>query len=101
MALSREGRTHWSKTVNEHVDAIAHGGDDIDVVFYGDSITEGWVGTSYGFLNGRKEDNPQVFESLFTLEGGGRYKGLPLGISGDTVSSYFSNFIAAYYFLHF
>ena len=43
------------------------------------------MGTSYGFLNGRKEFNYQVFQSLFTLEGGGNYKGLALGISGDTV----------------
>ena len=60
--------------------------EDLDVVFYGDSITEGWMGTSYGFSNGRKEKNLQVFESFFTLEGGGKYKGLALGISGDRVS---------------
>ena len=88
--------------MNEHVDSIAQVSDDIDVVFYGDSITEGWMGTSYGFLNGRKEDNLPVFKSLFTLEGGGRYKGLMLGISGDTVSALFSKLgFSKYYSQHF
>ena len=50
-------------------------GKNIQVIFYGDSITQGWM----------KSDNVQVFNSLFTREGGGEYEGLALGIPGDGV----------------
>ncbi len=83
----REAHRHWLKTVQENKDAIASSeAEDVDVVFYGDSITEGWKGTSYGFDNGRKENNPEVFKALFSVKDGGKYNGLPLGISGDRVS---------------
>jgi len=81
---SREGRRHWSKASHENVDNAKDRKKEIDVVFFGDSITEGWKGTSYGFEVGRKKDNPAEYESLFTLDGGGKYEGLVLGISGDT-----------------
>ena len=84
---SREGRRHWSKASHENVDNAKDRKKEIDVVFFGDSITEGWKGTSYGFEEGRKKDNPAEYESLFTLDGGGKYEGLVLGISGDTVSN--------------
>jgi hypothetical protein len=65
-----------------------------DVVFLGDSITEGWRGTSYGIPVERKQDNLEVFQSLF--RGGGTERsgdnslsGLALGISGDRVCSLF------------
>jgi len=79
----REGQRHWLKTVHENKDAVSTIKDGADVIFYGDSITEGWKGTSYGFPNGRKEDNYAVFKSLFTSEGGGKFDGIPMGISGD------------------
>jgi hypothetical protein len=44
------------------------------------------MGTSFGFPNGRKEKNEEVFKSLFTLDGGGKHNGVTLGISGDLVS---------------
>eukprot|EP00554_Chaetoceros_debilis_P001095 CAMPEP_0194087714 /NCGR_PEP_ID=MMETSP0149-20130528/26263_1 /TAXON_ID=122233 /ORGANISM="Chaetoceros debilis, Strain MM31A-1" /LENGTH=379 /DNA_ID=CAMNT_0038771171 /DNA_START=176 /DNA_END=1312 /DNA_ORIENTATION=- len=80
----REGKLHWLKAVQENKDAASSSEhEDADVVFYGDSITEGWKGTSYGFPNGRKDNNLAVYNSLFSLEDGGKYKGLTLGISGD------------------
>jgi hypothetical protein len=83
----RFGKRHWLKTSHENKDAIHNTNSDVDVVFYGDSITEGWKGTSLGFPNGRKQKNLAVFENLFTMKGGAKYIGLPLGISGDRVSS--------------
>ena len=100
------GQRHWLKAAHFNTEAAASAASapgEIDVVFYGDSITEGWRGTSFGFPVGRKQTIPAVFSSLFTLDGGGKYEGLPLGISGDTVSCqtlycivlslFFSNFI--------
>lgn len=81
---SREGQRHWSKATNENMDRAKDIKSIVDVVFIGDSITEGWKGTSYGFEVGRKRDNIAEYESLFTLDGGGKYEGLVLGISGDT-----------------
>lgn len=82
----RQGRRHWLKTSHENKDKAAET-EDLDVVFYGDSITEGWMGTSFGFPNGRKEKNEEVFKSLFTLDGGGKHNGVTLGISGDLTTS--------------
>jgi len=89
VALDRQGRRHWLKASHENKDKALAINNDVDVVFYGDSITEGWMGTSFGFPNGRKEQNEEVFNSLFTLENGGKYKGIALGISGDLVSAVF------------
>jgi len=90
VGLAREGRRHWMKTAHENKDKVLDIREDLDVVFYGDSITEGWMGTSFGFPNGRKDKNEQVFNSLFSLDHGGKYKGLALGISGDLVSKQYS-----------
>lgn len=78
---------HWSKKTNENKEAAERAaGTDVDVLFLGDSITEGWLGLSMGFPNGRKSENLKVFQSLFSVEEGGEFEGLALGISGDTVS---------------
>ena len=81
----RQGRRHWLKTSRENSDSVSSVKDDIDVIFYGDSITEGWKGTSYGFANGRKSENLAVFESLFSTTKGGKFDAIPMGISGDRV----------------
>jgi len=66
-----------------------------DVVFYGDSITEGWKGTSYGIPKEQKLANYKVFESLFGgEESQSKLSGLALGISGDRVRT-LSNDIAS------
>lgn len=62
----------------------------LDVVFYGDSITEGWRGTQFGHPRDRVEGAEKVFESFFSKGSGGDFDGLALGISGDTVSTYTS-----------
>jgi hypothetical protein len=58
----------------------------LDVVFYGDSITEGWLGTSLGQPRLYREKNKLIFNTLFTLDGGGKYNAMALGMSGDLVS---------------
>jgi len=84
---SREGQIHWLKASHENADNAKDRKNEIDVVFFGDSITEGWKGTSLGLeLKGMKDKNAE-YESLFTLDGGGKYEGLVLGIGGDTVSN--------------
>ena len=59
--------------------------DSVDVVFLGDSITEGWRGTSLGKYVEYKEPNVKVFNSLFHVDQGADFQGLPLGIAGDKV----------------
>jgi len=83
IGVGRRGQRHWLKTSTENRDSVISIKDGVDVVFYGDSITEGWKGTSYGFANGRKDNNYAVFKSQFTLDGGGKFEGIPMGISGD------------------
>jgi len=85
MPIGKSGHRHWSFAANRNADAASSATEDVDVVFLGDSITEGWLGTSHGFENGRKQQNPAVFRSLFNHDDGGKYEGLALGISGDTV----------------
>lgn len=56
---------------------------DVDVVFLGDSITEGWMGTAWGRKNAKVHAVPEIFETLFSVDHGGEYEGLALGIAGD------------------
>lgn len=68
--------------------------DSVDVVFLGDSITEGWTGKSLGQPVKHKVSNIKVFNSLFHVDEGADFQGLPLGISGDKVSfRYFHFFV--------
>lgn len=55
----------------------------LDIVFLGDSITEDWAGARFGVPDPRHEQTLEVFNSYFSLNSG-IYKGLALGISGDT-----------------
>ena len=57
----------------------------VDVVFFGDSITEAWRETELGVTIPRAKGSAAVFDTLFSKAKGGKYKGLPLGIAGDTV----------------
>jgi hypothetical protein len=76
----------WSRVHHFNKEAAEAKQGDVDVLFLGDSITEGWSGTSWGRKNARVHNVPQVFQSLFSVENGGEYEGLALGIAGDTVS---------------
>jgi len=67
-----------TQSIPRYKDAVAEMGKDVDVVYYGDSITEGWKGTKY--VIPREGKNLEVFNSLFTIV----YKGIPMGISGAT-----------------
>jgi len=71
--------------VREATMAALEGGST-DIVFLGDSITEGWKGFSHGRLNPKKRENIRVFEHLFSKNYGYRsaqLQALALGISGD------------------
>ncbi len=87
IGTGRQGQKHWLKTSHFNSDSVISVKDSADVIFYGDSITEGWKETSYGFYNGRKKGNLAIFNSLFNTGEGGKYEGIPMGISGDRVSS--------------
>jgi hypothetical protein len=84
----RLSRRHWEEIVRDNKERAVKYEGNLDVVFYGDSITEGWLGTSLGLPHDKKKMNQKVFNSLFNVEGGGRYNALALGVSGDLVSIY-------------
>jgi hypothetical protein len=86
MANSREDLPHWSRVHHLNKEAAKEREDEVDVLFLGDSITEGWLGMSYGRKNAVVHDVPNVFKSLFSIQDEGLYEGMALGISGDTVS---------------
>lgn len=60
----------------------------VDVVFLGDSITEGWRETGLGTRKVRAARSQDVFDSLFSRTKGAKYNGLALGIGGDTVGTH-------------
>jgi hypothetical protein len=60
-------------------------GDRYDVVFFGDSITEHWVGTDLKHESIPWRGINKVFRDHFTKQGGGKVDGLALGIGGDRV----------------
>ena len=55
----------------------------VDVVFLGDSITEHWVGEGLGDYQEKYAPIHQVFQNLFTTEGGGKVNGFVSAISGE------------------
>jgi len=59
-----------------NVDAI-QSKDGVDVVFLGDSITEGWTGHFYNRPDPRVEGALAVFQRYFSRDDGGKYEGLP------------------------
>jgi len=81
---SRHGHRTWTQAHLQNIKDAARRRDySMDVVFLGDSITEGWKGTSFGQAVEHKKDNVQVFESMFDSKKGGDLNGLVLGIAGD------------------
>jgi lysophospholipase L1-like esterase len=86
--LVPEGRQEdprWEKVHHLNVDAIEQIGlNDLDVIFLGDSITEGWSGKLYGTHDPRVQGALPVFQSYFSKRHGGKYEALAQGVSGDT-----------------
>jgi len=76
----------WSKAHQYNKDQAAlFSNCNLDVVFLGDSITEGWNGMSFGMPVERTKGIVPIFKSLFRKEHGAKFEGLALGISGDKV----------------
>lgn len=58
----------------------------LDVAFYGDSITEHWLGTDVYLGNISRFDGvAAAFRQYFTNAGGSDLEGIPFGIGGDQV----------------
>jgi hypothetical protein len=93
------GSLLWTEThsLNQQ---LALADRDVDVVFLGDSITERWRETEYGKPSPSALGSATVFDSLFSKENGGKYAGLALGISGDTVSHRTIQFICCFCSTH-
>ena len=86
----KEEHKSWEEVHLANKAAAADARDqDLDVVFLGDSITEGWNGKVYGQYSPRLDGVNDVFKSLFSTEMGGEVDGIALGIAGDTVSHSF------------
>ena len=80
----RIGHKTWEMAhIGNKRDAL--NGEEVDIVCLGDSITEGWRGTSFGKPTPRKKGNIKVFDSLFRESKGGDFEGLALGIAGDRI----------------
>jgi hypothetical protein len=77
----------WNATFDRNKGLAAQFGEEYDVVFFGDSITEHWEGTEKGFPVDSWQEVNNVFRKEFTTIGGGRVDGLALGIAGDRVRS--------------
>lgn len=98
--IPRHGHKTWTEAHLENVQ-LAHDGGAflknakgsknihrmLDVVFVGDSITEGWRGTSFGRPVDSKQENVHVFHDYFNTDMGGPMDGLVLGIAGDKSSN--------------
>ena len=58
--------------------------NNYDVIFYGDSITESWRGTSAGAIDDRYAANAKAFEDVFQKElKGKKLKVAAFGLAGD------------------
>lgn len=57
--------------------------ENVEVVFLGDSIIEGWRGMSLGIPVPHKHNNIAIFDKLFHQSEGADFEGLALGIAGD------------------
>jgi lysophospholipase L1-like esterase len=86
------GGGHWEKAFEMNRRLVFESeGEKLDIVFYGDSITEEWNGRwlgdseAYGGeegKNGRLEDIHSVFRTHFNKR---MMRGMALGIAGDTI----------------
>jgi hypothetical protein len=79
------GSPIWMETHALNQQLAQNAGDVLDVVFLGDSITERWRETEYGKPVLSALGSSRIFDSFFSKDKGGKYSGVALGISGDTV----------------
>ena len=63
---------------------IGNNSKKLDVIFFGDSITEEWNGRWHGKLLDQLNNTNDAFKKYFKKEEGGLIEGLALGIAGDT-----------------
>ena len=69
--------------INEAVESST----PLDVVMFGDSITERWNGRDFGRAhNDAYKNNSLAFQRLFQKQNGAKVQGLALGIAADRVS---------------
>jgi hypothetical protein len=88
MIPSKGDTGDWEKVYNLNKELLkSDKARNVDVVFFGDSITEGWRGTHFGKELPKTQGIRPVFDSLFSSESGGEFDGMALGISADRVSS--------------
>jgi lysophospholipase L1-like esterase len=83
---ARNENPKWERVHQMNVAAMEQKGmANLDVVFLGDSITEGWLGQFYHNPDSRVQGAFTIFQSFFSKRTGGKYEGLPQGIAGDTI----------------
>lgn len=87
---SRHGHKTWTEAHLQNIQNSLHYADrknseKLDVIFLGDSITEGWMGTSFGEPLDQKKSNKQVFQKLFvkSAKSKAKFNGFVLAMAGD------------------
>jgi len=84
-----DGPDNWMETHNlnkiDIATSLSLNSTKLDVIFYGDSITEEWNGRWMSHYTSRFEDVRLVFQKYFGNEdyNGNSLKGLALGVAGD------------------
>jgi lysophospholipase L1-like esterase len=73
----------WMKASGMNIALANNVSRPMDVVFLGDSITEGWNGRWMGNHYKSFANNSRAFRRLFSREEGGQLDGLALGIAND------------------
>lgn len=86
--MPRYNHHTWTHAFHQNVRAARNSKKDrsfrdLDVVFLGDSILEGFNGMKFGKEIPHKQNNKLVFQSLFDVDKGGQLDGLILAIAGD------------------
>jgi lysophospholipase L1-like esterase len=77
----------WIKASGMNIALANNASRPLDVVFLGDSITEGWNGRWLGNHHEKFANNTRAFRRFFSREEGGQLDGLALGIANDVMVS--------------
>lgn len=81
-SLAYHKNVQQAKTINRQLSSNRN----LDVVFLGDSILEGFKGMKFGKEVVHKKDNKVIWDKLFNPAKGAKVDGLILAIAGDKVS---------------